>query len=97
MAVKRASEKAKSGQVFGQPRRVPKMLRVGLYARVSTHDQQTLPLQDARHARVHSDAPLDHSHAGEGSRLRAFRTRTSAEADGSSATARDRYRTRLAS
>src|ERR1700752_3059682 len=45
MAVKRASEKAKSGQVFGQPRRVPKMLRVGLYARVSTHDQQTLPLQ----------------------------------------------------
>ena len=29
----------KSGKVFGHP------LRVALYARVSTHDQQTLPLQ----------------------------------------------------
>jgi putative DNA-invertase from lambdoid prophage Rac len=45
MAAKRASEKAKSTGVFGQ-RQVPaKMFRVGLYARVSTHDQQTLPLQ----------------------------------------------------
>jgi DNA invertase Pin-like site-specific DNA recombinase len=45
MPVKRASRKAKSEYVFGQPRRQPKMLRVGLYARVSTNDQQTLPMQ----------------------------------------------------
>jgi putative DNA-invertase from lambdoid prophage Rac len=45
MAAKRTSEKAKSGQVFGHRRNKPKMLRVGLYARVSTQDQQTLPLQ----------------------------------------------------
>ena len=45
MAVKRASEKTKSGQVFSQSRKTAKMFRVGLYARVSTQDQQTLPLQ----------------------------------------------------
>jgi DNA invertase Pin-like site-specific DNA recombinase len=45
VAVKRASEKTKSGQVFGQSQKVAKMFRVGLYARVSTQDQQTLPLQ----------------------------------------------------
>jgi len=45
MPVKRASPKAKSERVFGQGRKQPKMFRVGLYARVSTHDQQTLPLQ----------------------------------------------------
>ena len=45
MAVKRASEKAKSGQVFGHRRKKPEMFRVGLYARVSTQDQQTIPLQ----------------------------------------------------
>ena len=45
MAAKRASETAKSTRVFGQPQKPAKMLRVGLYARVSTHDQQTLPLQ----------------------------------------------------
>src|SRR5215208_1626535 len=45
MAVKRASEKAKSGEVFGHRRKQPEMFRVGLYARVSTQDQQTLPLQ----------------------------------------------------
>ena len=45
MAVKRTSEKTKSGQVFGQSRNAAKMFRVGLYARVSTQDQQTLPLQ----------------------------------------------------
>lgn len=46
MAAKRASEKAKSGNVFGQARRPAKMLRAGLYARVSTNDQQTLPMQN---------------------------------------------------
>ena len=44
MAAKRASEKAKSPRVFGQARKPAKMLRAGLYARVSTADQQTIPL-----------------------------------------------------
>ncbi|HEY1255740.1 MAG TPA: recombinase family protein [Terracidiphilus sp.] len=45
MAAKRASATAKSKRVFGQPQTHPRMFRVGLYARVSTHDQKTLPLQ----------------------------------------------------
>src|SRR5271168_4016284 len=45
MAAKRASETAKSTRVFGQRQAPAKMLRVGLYARVSTLDQHTLPLQ----------------------------------------------------
>ena len=45
MAAKRASKTAKSTRVFGQRQKPAKMFRVGLYARVSTHDQQTLPLQ----------------------------------------------------
>src|ERR1035438_10350886 len=45
MPTKRASPKAKSDNVFGQARRPPKMFRAGLYARVSTNDQQTLPMQ----------------------------------------------------
>src|SRR6202166_1724607 len=45
MAAKRASKKAKPTRVFGQRQAPAKMFRVGLYARVSTHDQQTLPLQ----------------------------------------------------
>jgi putative DNA-invertase from lambdoid prophage Rac len=46
MAGKRASSKPDSPRVFGQGagrRKTP--CRVGLYARVSTHDQQTTPLQ----------------------------------------------------
>jgi DNA invertase Pin-like site-specific DNA recombinase len=39
MPRKQAFPKAPSRRVFGHP------IRVGLYARVSTHDQQTLPLQ----------------------------------------------------
>ena len=39
MPRKQAFPKSPANQVFGHP------LRVGLYARVSTHDQQTLPLQ----------------------------------------------------
>jgi putative DNA-invertase from lambdoid prophage Rac len=39
MPRKQAFPKTPSNRVFGHP------LRVGLYARVSTHDQQTLPLQ----------------------------------------------------
>jgi len=45
MAGKRASAKADSHRVFGQPRKQSKMFRAGLYARVSTNDQQTIPLQ----------------------------------------------------
>src|SRR6478752_1034581 len=45
MAAKRASGTAKSKRVLGQPQAPAKMFRVALYARVSTHDQQTLPLQ----------------------------------------------------
>jgi putative DNA-invertase from lambdoid prophage Rac len=39
MPTKRQSPLSVSTKVFGHP------LRVGLYARISTHDQQTLPLQ----------------------------------------------------
>jgi putative DNA-invertase from lambdoid prophage Rac len=45
VTAKRASKTAKSTRVFGQRPEPAKMFRVGLYARVSTHDQQTLPLQ----------------------------------------------------
>src|SRR5947208_3700732 len=45
MAVKQASENVKSHNVFGQARSRSKMFRAGLYARVSTNDQQTLPMQ----------------------------------------------------
>jgi putative DNA-invertase from lambdoid prophage Rac len=45
MPRKQASRKSKSERVFGQRRKERKMFRVGLYARVSTHDQQTIPLQ----------------------------------------------------
>src|SRR6201984_2817396 len=45
MAAKRASNTSKPSRVFGQRQEPAKMFRVGLYARVSTHDQQTLPLQ----------------------------------------------------
>ena len=46
MAAKRAFPKAKSGNVFGLSRRPAKMLGAGLYARVSTNDQQTLSMQN---------------------------------------------------
>jgi putative DNA-invertase from lambdoid prophage Rac len=45
MPIKRGSQKTKSDSVFGQSRSRPKMFRVGLYARVSTNEQQTLPMQ----------------------------------------------------
>lgn len=44
--IKRGSRKAKASDVFGHSRKQPKMLRAGLYARVSTNDQQTLPMQN---------------------------------------------------
>src|ERR1051325_4455099 len=45
MPVKRAFQKVESDNVFGHRRKQPKTFRVGLYARVSTNDQQTLPMQ----------------------------------------------------
>src|SRR5512141_819301 len=45
MPIKRAFPKTKSDNVFGQARKSAKMFRAGLYARVSTNDQQTLPMQ----------------------------------------------------
>lgn len=46
MSVKRASGKHPSRRVFGHPgKRAKTALRAGLYARVSTNDQQTLPMQ----------------------------------------------------
>ena len=48
MAAKRAVSGTKSVRVFGQGSRKRKpALRVALYARVTTHDQQTLPIQIA--------------------------------------------------
>lgn len=45
MPTKRTFPEPQSKKVFGQTRKLVKMLRAGLYARVSTLDQQTLPLQ----------------------------------------------------
>lgn len=45
MAGKRALQNVKPHKVFGHARKPAKMFRAGLYARVSTDDQQTIPLQ----------------------------------------------------
>src|SRR5208283_5679011 len=45
MPMKRAFPKAKSDNVFGQSQKAAKMFGAGLYARVSTNDQQTLSMQ----------------------------------------------------
>ena len=47
MPTKRSSRRAKTHRVFGQSsyRRRKHLVRAGLYARVSTHDQQTLSFQ----------------------------------------------------
>lgn len=45
VTAKRASEKPQSRRVFGQAQKPAKMFRAGIYARVSTNDQQTVPLQ----------------------------------------------------
>ena len=46
MPIKQGSVIKKSGRFFGQGQKTAKMVRVGLYARVSTQDQQTLPMQN---------------------------------------------------
>src|ERR1700678_4293716 len=45
MPAKQTPEKAKSPRGFGHARKPAKMFRAGIYARVSTNDQQTIPLQ----------------------------------------------------
>ena len=82
MAVKPASGKAKSDRVFGRARKQPEMFRVGLYARVSTNDQQTIPLQVRAPAGIRRPAGLDYRAAGEGGRQRCIRTTTSGEVAG---------------
>jgi len=44
--VKQGAGTRKSGKVFGQGQKAAKAIRAGLYARVSTLDQQTLPMQN---------------------------------------------------
>jgi DNA invertase Pin-like site-specific DNA recombinase len=47
MPVNRGSAKTKLTRVFGHPeKRAKTALRAGLYARISTNDQQTLPMQN---------------------------------------------------
>ena len=46
MPVKQGSGIRKSGKVFGRGQKNAKMVRAALYARVSTQDQQTLPMQN---------------------------------------------------
>jgi DNA invertase Pin-like site-specific DNA recombinase len=45
VTAKQGAKTAKSQRVFGQRQEPANMFRAGLYARVSTHDQQTLSLQ----------------------------------------------------
>ena len=73
MAVKPAFQKTESGNVFGQRQRQPKMLRVGPYARVSTIDQQTLPMQ-SRPAGVCRPARLDDRYASPRGGLRGYQS-----------------------
>ena len=46
MSVKQGSGSTKSAKVFGQGQKNAKMVLSALYARVSTQDQQTLPMQN---------------------------------------------------
>jgi DNA invertase Pin-like site-specific DNA recombinase len=46
MPIKQGPGIKKSGRVFGRGQKNPKMVRAGLYARVSTQDPQTLPMQN---------------------------------------------------
>jgi putative DNA-invertase from lambdoid prophage Rac len=45
MGLKPPIQTVQVNRVFGQSTEASKLVRVGLYARVSTHDQQTLPMQ----------------------------------------------------
>jgi hypothetical protein len=90
MAEKRISGRAKSHRVFGQRRKPAKMLRAGLYARVSTNDQQTIPLQIRALREYSARRGVDHRPAGERSRLGCIATATAGEVAGSGAAPRNR-------
>jgi hypothetical protein len=63
MAEKRGSSKLKPQRVFGHPsKQAATKLRVGLYARVSTHDHQTIPMQ-TRAMREYATRLLPHGFA----------------------------------
>jgi len=47
-------------RVFGQGQKAAKTIRAGLYARVSTQDQQTLPMQ-SRAMREHLRCPTENT------------------------------------
>ena len=75
MPVKKASAGSKSRKVFGRARKPA--IRAGLYARISTHDQQTLPMQNrAMHeyaARRGWDIALQVKEVGSGASERQMR------------------------
>jgi hypothetical protein len=81
MAEKRAPQKVKPDRVFGQGQKRSKMFRAGLYARVSTHDQKTLPMQYRANARVCLPPRLDHCPASPRGELRGSAERSPRETD----------------
>jgi len=90
MGEKRVSRKPKSLRVFGHPpRRAKTRLRAGLYARVSTQDQQTIPMQ-TRALRIRHSPRLDHRPASQRNRLRRFPTGEAGATAGGRAPPRDR-------
>src|ERR1039458_2033282 len=90
MAAKRASEKAKSRRVFGQARRLAKMVHAGLYARVSTNDQQTIPLQIRALREYAVRRGWAYCHAGATGRQRRLATATAREVTGGGRSPRNR-------
>jgi putative DNA-invertase from lambdoid prophage Rac len=78
MPTKRASNNTVPHRVFGHPiQRRNNPVRAGLYARVSTHDQQTLPLQRRAMrdyaARRHWIVAVDIKEVGSGASVRELR------------------------
>lgn len=77
MPTKRASNRTVSRRVFGHGRKTP--TRAGLYARVSTHDQQTLRLQNRAMqdyaARRGWTVAIEIKEVGSGSSVRELRQR----------------------
>src|SRR5664279_190847 len=96
MPAKQAFPKAKSDDVFGQARKSAKMFRVGLYARVSTNDQQTLPMQSRAMREYAARRGLDDYGASPRGRFRCGQARCSRETAGGRTPPTDRCRAGLA-
>jgi hypothetical protein len=94
-AVKRASEKINSRKVFGHGRKKPEIFRVRPYARISTQDQQTIPLQ-MRAMREYATRRGWTIVLQVRKSARCFRTRPAAEPDRIGSTSRNRCRARAA-